>query len=402
MKTESQMIEELEGNGVSTLDGPTLDSDVPAEVTEAFNDLFSDATPSKEDTTTKEVTPKTTPRGKPTREEELEELEGLETSLEDDPLQDLKKEDEPATDDHDDKSQSEEDLVTEGDDDAPTLSPLLMQAAMRNGWPKEDAEEFFQADPERAVKTFDRLLENYNNLSAEYGKLGMGGAMPPVAPNHGMLPGMPPQPQPLAQPPQPPAPTQSVAREVLQEVFGKEGLEELKDKYDEDFVNDALKPMAKKFADKLDEVVAPLQQQVDQYEADQVRQQCFGFLDNLDPAFNEFYGEGQDINKLEMGQQTARAELFQEADHIRAGMQLHGLQPSLTECLERAHLRVAHKHTSTIERKKITQSVKKRSQGITHRPSQRKKLGKTRTAESAEAAAAKVFNDAATEMGWEN
>jgi len=382
--------------GTATLDGPTLDGEVPQEVTDAFAELYegvpAETTP--KEPATVEATP-ATQRGKQSEEEVAEELEGLDgVTGEDDPRLDI--DDDPAAaEDDSSKSQTKEVPATEGADDAPTLSPLLMQAAQRNGWPVEDANEFFEADPERAVKTFERLLEGYNNLSAEYGKLGQTGGMPP-----GSGLGAPP----AVTPPTPsaPKPTQSVARDILQDVFGKEAMSELKDKYDDAFVRDALEPMAEKFSKKLDEVVGPLQMQVDQYETEHVRQTCFAFLDKLNPAFNEFYGKGEDIEKLDITQRSARGELFTQADQIRSGMLLHGLSPSLTECLDRAHMRVASKHMSTLERKRITQSVKKRSQSITHRPSQKKKLGKLQTAQNADDLAAKVFNDAATEMGWDS
>jgi hypothetical protein len=49
---------------------------------------------------------------------------------------------------------------------ASTLSPVLRQAAKRNGWEDADIDQLYAANGPVAERTFERLQESYNGLSA--------------------------------------------------------------------------------------------------------------------------------------------------------------------------------------------------------------------------------------------
>lgn len=91
-------------------------------------------------------------------------------------------------------------------------------------------------------------------------------------------------------------------------------------------------------------------------------------------AYSEFYGPANkenrfDFSDLSPGQLANRKAVTEIADAIIAGVEFQGGQISIAEALEKAHLMVSQPITQQIVREKIVSQIKKRSKGITLKPS---------------------------------
>ncbi len=109
-------------------------------------------------------------------------------------------------------------------------------------------------------------------------------------------------------------------------------------------------------------------------------------------AYKDFYGFPDEKNPYDWsgttpGQVANRQAVIQEADAIIAGHELQGKQISVAEALEKAHLRVSAPIAEKVIREKIIKEVKKRSKGITLKPSNREnKIPDTKEKKSEEKA----------------
>ena len=350
------------------------------EIQEAFDGLFG---------TGRKQAPKEAPSqatrraNSQTEEEDAEELADLEGADEDSELPKQDEQEGPDEEDADEPDAQEDESGQEGD--TPTLSPVLRQAAKRAGWSDEDIDALATEKPELAEQTFQRMLQSFNSLSAEYGRLGASqqqGGGPAQPPQQQQFP---PQQQPQQQQMTPP-PQQDEGMNLLQELYGEQ-LPTLQQKYGQDFVNDILTPL-----------VRPVQQLQQQYQAQQqqaVAQEIGQFFSNLPEEFSELYGKGDQVNEDQYG---ARARLAQLADQIQWGASRQGVELSVSEALERANLMHAAEHMEALTRKRITQSVKKRSKQLTNRPSQRKSAAPQ---EGSEKSAEEAYRRRAAELGIE-
>ena len=279
----------------------------------------------------------------------------------------------------------------EGADDAPTLAPNLLLAAKRAGWNDDDVAEFVKANPELAEKTFKKLLTSFNDVSAEYGRLGSQAVgfdpqQPPptqrVGPQ-GPATGLPPQGFPQQQQQQPQG-------DLLSEIYG-DRMEVLSTAYGPDFLKDVVQPL-------VTQLVAPLQEL--QNEARLAKMEATGrevgqFWQGLPKEFSKLYGTGTDVGGPQLENRTKCGQM---ADQIRTGALRQGIDLSVGECLERANLMLSSEFTAQIEREKITASVQKRSRQISQRPSQRKRAVPA-AGEKSDKAAMDAYAERATELG---
>lgn len=95
-----------------------------------------------------------------------EENEEIEDNQDDDSLEnkDDKEENE--------ESKTDEDVEARDEEESLTLPDALRRSAIHNGWTQEEIESFIELDPEKAVKTFEKIHESSNKLTTEFSKLG--------------------------------------------------------------------------------------------------------------------------------------------------------------------------------------------------------------------------------------
>jgi hypothetical protein len=231
-----------------------------------------------------------------------------------------------------------------------TLNPALRHAAKRTGWSDEEIVEAVRSNPELAERQFARLHASLNDLSARFAMAGR------QAQQQQQMPGQQPQQQ---------QQRQMDPSSLLASLFGNDFSARMGERYGETFVDDVLKPLhehvLQPFVQMQQFVIAQQQAAI----AQEVTNAMVPLLDELP----DFYGasKGQISNE----QALNRQQVLQLADQIRTGSLIQGQPMSLADAIHHAHLMAASDHLQTIERKKLTQQVQKRSRGITARPSQR-------------------------------
>lgn len=237
---------------------------------------------------------------------------------------------------------------------ASTLSPVLRQAAKRNGWSDTDIDGFYVANPELADKTFERLHGSYNDLSSQYAKLGQGRFQ---AQAQGGESGVP---------------------DKLASLFSEDSLKTFKRDYGDDFVNKFLAPLK----DELTELRG-VAAYVEQQKLEGLNRLVTTTLDGFGKDMPELYGE---TSKATPEQQEFRRQVVQHGDWIIAGAAAQGIELSHREALERAHMALTAEKRTEIERKNLTASIKKRAGNVTLRPTQRKAAVKPSGEQALEAA----------------
>lgn len=341
-------------------------------ISEAYDRVFGGAGRKAGKTATAEA-PKGATRRKAAiqTEEEVDELDGLKGSEADDGVdaegtegldRDQADADRHAAEDEPERRTKEQ----EGADEASTLSPILRHAAKRAGWEDGDIDELAKANPAMAEKTFSKLLRSFNDLSAEYGRLG---AAPAVTA------------QPIAAPQATPRPD-----DLLSSLYGPDKITKIRETFGPDFVEEVLQPL-----------VAPVQElmhRARQQEMEVNAREIGEFFGGLPKEFSDLYGSG---NKVSEAQMEARFTLGRMADQQRRGAASVGVHLSVKEALDNANLQFAAQHLSEIERKRITGQVKKRSSQITQRPSQRSRY--SAAGEPSIEAAQEAYAKRAAELG---
>jgi hypothetical protein len=322
--------------------------------------------------------------------EAAEELEDLEDDGDDEPITPRSKkpsaardesdaDDEDGSDEADGESAEDESAEDAGEESpASTLPAVLRQAAKRAGWSDAEIAEFAQANPEMAEKTFQRLHSTQNDLTARYARLGQQAHQD----GNGQ---------------QPPAGRQGSGRQnasqntgggdLLTELYGDQ-MEALTAKYGEDFVDEVLKPLTGPLEQAMT-FVREQQQAVLMAEVD-------AFWKSQAGEFSDLYG---DAGKTPTAQQMdARDNVALLADQIRSGAASQGIQMTVSEALERAHLVASAERLQELERKRLTSKVKKRSAQITARPTQRQRMAAS-TGKKSEQAAIEAYQQRAAELG---
>ena len=310
------------------------------EVQAAFDRAFSESDLTDEETG--EAAPASTPRERRKQEEAQEELQLSTTQEVADPKEPVATVAPAAPAPKD----TGKDAPT-----GPTLNPILRQAAKRSGWEDDAIDEFWTANAQFAEKTFHRMHDAQNELTAQYAQIGrqrmQGGEQPPA---RGEAPAR--------------QPAQGKPKSFIEGLYGSERLEAARERYGDSFIPDVLEPL-----------VAPLQEMYQHFEdqrAQALGNQVESFFSGLPQEFESMYGKQGSRNKAHI---EVMKQVGTMADEIMAGATLRGVEMPIGEALSRAHAYYAGDFIETLARKRVTQQVKTRNRQITQQPTQRRAAG---------------------------
>jgi hypothetical protein len=253
---------------------------------------------------------------------------------------------------------AEKEVGTEAGDDKPGLPDAYVRAAEAYGWKKEDVLAEFEANPDRAMKTFSNIYQTRNKTTAEFAAIGR-------------------------------RQKQEVAvrsQETERPKFTPVDVNALKARYGDEagplieMIDAQNKAMGQLFeampgSVKKDSAQQPAQPRVFASPIDEsgIEQQIHSFFeaDKLKP-YEPLYGKlefGQTWNDLTRGQQDNRWRVLQEADLIAGGAKLQGVNMPLDEAMERAHSFVTQKYRDKVLVDGVKAKVVQRAKGITLQPS---------------------------------
>jgi hypothetical protein len=240
---------------------------------------------------------------------------------------------------------------------ASTLPAAYLRTAKARGWTDQEVTDFAKAQPDLALKTFERMHESRTKEINEWAELGrkvrQGNAQttvvsgsPAVAPSQ------------VAVASAPSSVLQPVDVAALVEKFGNEELIQAI----AGPVNAAIKALQPIMSEMS---VAKEQTRQAQHDALAKTVQDF-FTDKALTPFTEAYGK--DISALTKPQIEARQRVLETADALIAGAAYQGRSLSVQDALTLAHDSVSSGFKETVIREKIRSDLKKRSAGISLRP----------------------------------
>jgi hypothetical protein len=286
----------------------------------------------------------------------------------------------------------------ETDGEEPTLNPLLIQAARRAQWTDDEINELIDSSPEVAERTFTRLLQSMNDVAAEYGRIGAAAmdhlpqqmGVPPVsqtiAPQQQVNPGV----NQFGVPQH--GQIQQEGDNLLASIYG-ERLPQLTESYGKDAIQDLIQPLVT----NLLEPVRQLQAEAQRQRTEATAQEVSTFFGGLPEEMKGLYGSGSQVS----GEQyESRQQLARLADQIYTGAASQGLTLSIGECLDKASMLHASGHLAGLERRKITEQVRRRSKQKTQRPTSRRRQP-IAAGEKSEAAATQAYIERAAELGMD-
>ena len=361
---------------------PAISSEQVAEIPEvkqAFAEVFGEGDGADDTDSSKTAAEASKdPTGRKKRaadEEQRDELEGLEGVNEaDDGTEPEVEKESPETETEPDDQDAKTKDGEEAADDAPTLDPVLRQAAKRAGMTDDGIDSLLDNNVEQAVAVCQGFLVSSNDLSDRYAQLGRVEEAPAGVDKT------------TTNARQTPA---KKTEDFFAEVYGgEEKVQELQEKYGEEFTNEVIKPLMK----PVTEMLSFVKDQQSEAMASEVND----FFDNLPDAFAGLYGTK---DKVDEDQFDTRLEIGQHADQIRRGARQQGIELPVREVLERAHLKHASKHMAETERKKLAGKVKKRSGRLTQRPTNR--TSPKSSAEHSDEAATDAYAAKAAELGFD-
>ena len=302
----------------------------------------------------------------------------VETEEEDDDASDLTPEDKDAdvVDDADDTADDTDGDAADGDDikkgedkdDGKAIPEQLFRAATHNEWKPEEITKFWNDNPALAKKTLEKMHTDMINTNTQYAEHGR--AAKELQEQRDRLENQ------KVDPVVPAKRQDFVDIEAAREEFG-----------------DGAAKIIKQLNDALVKVTTTQKQvpQVDtaQHETDLTRhersmaaiqQMAYWFADDSMKPYEEFYGAGRDANRLPllttdhltMDQRKNRNEVIGLADDIEAGIQLRGGSSTIPDSLSRAHVILTKDIQTKVIRDSILKQGKKRSKGVTLRPSSKK------------------------------
>jgi len=288
------------------------------------------------------------------------------TPKSDDVKSEQEQEQESAGDEHStpiEKSGSESDPESSKQKEKPAIPDNYYRAAIHQGWKPEQISKLYESDPQGTVDWLKQMHEATNNLTGQFAELGRKFRE-----------------------------VEQQKTQVKQQPESKSELdvEKLREKYEDDPVGTMIEIMKSQNQKPAEQPAQPTQTS-HQEEDVAVAQQLHMFFTGKDlELFKEFYGNPDEKNpydwsKTTPGQAANRKAVINEADAIIAGYEFQGKSISVAEALEKAHLRVSAPIAEKVIREKILSEVKKRSKGITLKPSDSKgKIPDTKREEKSE------------------
>jgi hypothetical protein len=294
-------------------------------------------------------------RGKPAAEDEPD--EEVETPEKED-------NDEPAESDEkktgkDDASKPTSTTLGSKDgknEDAVQLPEAYVRAAIAYGWKKDDVIASFKTDPERMLVVLSNIYATRNKASAEFAALGRRAATEHAAVSVPKKPTFAP-----------------VDTKKLREQYGDDAgplieMIEAQNKAMSQLV-EAI-PVAKPEMPDNKPFSSPVEEAG-------VEQQVHSFFesDSMKPYVKIYgtLGVGETYADLSASQQEFRWKVLERADQIAGGAHLQGVQITVPEALEMAHLLVTQKYRDQILVDGIKEKVVKRAKSLTINPSIGKK-----------------------------
>lgn len=256
-------------------------------------------------------------------------------------------------DDQDDSSDTTPDDV-DGDKDADkevVLPPEYLRAAVHRGWKEQDAQKYFDDNPDAALNTFQNIYTDINNASKEWALLGKAKLERDAIPN---------------------MPAVGVKPE-----FKRVDVDKLKDEYDLPPETVALLKAQNEQLEAVMRQPEPVQQQpIQQVQTrpnPNVELDIENFFKSADlNAYSEFYGSlelGQNWRDLKSGQHDNRWRVLEQADLMIVGAQTAGKKIDTLDALERAHMIISEPIREQVIRGQIKDTATKRANSMTIRPS---------------------------------
>lgn len=290
---------------------------------------------------------------KPPADDAGDDLENDDTSTPDD--------DNQADDDADDQSDDTDDDAGAGADAESSIADNVYRSLIHNGWKPEEISDFYKADPARANKVFEKIHDDVNNLSRQFAQIGRSKAE-------------------MERSQQQNASAAQTGAKPVEDFIDIAALR----KADPDNellpivegLNKALKQLAPQQAAAPASEPANSGNQRDLALATQI----ISFLgsDHLE-TYSDFYGPAYDENKmptfdstqLTPGQAANRRALLDTADDIWIGAKMHGRELTVAEALQMAHSLMTDKMRTQKVREELVGKIKKRSKGMTLRPTRK-------------------------------
>ena len=248
----------------------------------------------------------------------------------------------------DDEPSKDEDTDDDKDtDDKDTkevqLPDAYYRAAIHQGWKPDEIKEFFEANPELAIRTLAKNHESTNKLNSEFARMGR----------------IKPEDKKVADP-------KTVTEAVNVDI------DAIKEQYGDDSA--IVKAMTIMQA-KLDSI--PEQQTVERVDNtphdDPMRATVDKFFtDPVLKPYEDFYGTGKDTAKITQEQHGNRFSMLQMAEDIVRGSQFYGRDITVEAAMEQAHLLVSEPVREKAVRAELKATIKKRAKGVTLKPAKSK------------------------------
>lgn len=264
--------------------------------------------------------------------------------------------------------------VDKDEDEIPALPENLYRAAIHSDWTPEEIQEFYQANPEKALKTFKKIYTSTNDVSRTYAELG------------------------------------KVQMKQTQDALTTE--QEKANAEKNEYKGVDIAALEKQFGESDPAVLAILKAQDERSRllhdeivelkkagASQSRETglsndqrqivrdvnaFFGDKDFLE-AYGDFYGKvesGQNWGEVLTGEQhERRRKVCVEADQIKAGAALRDIDMDRSEALRRAHAYVSDEVKEQAIRNGLRKKTVKRNKGITVKSTGRKPVETGETSE---------------------
>ncbi len=262
----------------------------------------------------------------------------------DDPTPENQADDSVSTSD-DEPDVDEDKGADDKDTEEVQLPDAYYRAAIHQGWKPDEIKEFFEANPELAIKTLAKNHESTNKLNSEFARVGRIKPEDKVADS--------------------PTATETIAATNVD-------MDAIKEQYGDDsaIVKAMIVMQAKLNSVPEQQVVEraapvshddPMRATVDRF-----------FTDPTIKLYKDFYGEGVDTAKLTQEQHSNRFKMLLMAEDIVKGSQFYGRSITVEAAMESAHLLVSEPVREKAVRAELKATIKKRAKGVTLKPAKSK------------------------------
>jgi len=263
-------------------------------------------------------------------------------------------------------------------DEKPAIPDNVYRSLMHAEYTPEEISEFYESNPKAALKLFNKVHKDVNNMSKQFAELGRTRI----------------ELERQEQTTQESETTKQTPNPVA------EALKAAKEDDPDNPLIPVLQAIGENLRTNVGQPAQPAKQQVNTQDDLTLATQIMGFLGSDDMKdYKDFYGPARDANNMPtfggqdctMQQLTNRQELVNKADEIWVGAKMHGRELAVGEALELAHMILTEPIREKKVRESLVKNVKKRSKGMTIRPAESKTLkasdeeGKPLTEEELEA-----------------